>query len=49
LGERLLPTGKRNKQNTKLDLLALEKDVENYPDSYQTERAERLGVKKSCI
>lgn len=44
-----LPKGKRNKPNTKLDIEALKKDVELYPDAYQKERAERLGVKKSCI
>ena len=44
-----LPKGKRTKANTKLDLEALRKDVELYPDAYQYERAERLGVKKSCI
>ena len=44
-----LPKGKRTKANTKLDLEALRKDVELYPDAYLYERAERLGVKKSCI
>lgn len=43
------PKGKRNRPNTKLELLALKNDVEQYPDAYHRERAERLGVKKSCI
>ena len=45
----ILPKGKRNRPNTKLDLELLKKDVEKYADSYHHERAERLGVKKSCI
>lgn len=44
-----LPQGKRNKPNTKLDIAQLIDDVKNHPDSYQYERAERLGVSASCI
>lgn len=33
----------------KLCLEALKKDVEEYPDAYQYERAERLGVKQNTI
>ena len=43
------PKGKRNKPNTKLDLECLKKEVLEYPDAYQSERADRLGVSKSCI
>jgi transposase len=44
-----LPTGKRNKPNTKLNLSKLIEDVQQYPDAYQYERAERLGVSESCV
>lgn len=44
-----LPLGKRNKSNTKLDKELLIIDVKKYPDDYQYERAERLGVSKTCI
>lgn len=43
------PKLKRDKPPTKIDMEALEKDVEDYPDAYQRERAERLGVSKNCI
>jgi len=33
----------------KLSLEALKKDVEDYPDAYQHERAKRLGVKQNTI
>jgi transposase len=39
----------RNRLPAKLDLEALKQDIENLPDSYQHERAQRLGVSKSCI
>lgn len=44
-----LPTGKRNKPNSKLDKLELIEDVELYPDAYQYERAQRLKVSQMCI
>ena len=44
-----LPKGKRNKPNTKLDMDKLKQDVLDYPDAYQSERAERLGVSDGCI
>ncbi len=44
-----LPQGKRNRANTKLDFDSLLADVKEYPDSYQYERAERLGVSEACI
>jgi len=34
----------RNKPATKIDMEALKKDVETYPDAYQYERAKRLNV-----
>ncbi|WP_150467296.1 IS630 transposase-related protein [Francisella sp. SYW-9] len=45
----ILPQGKRNKPNTKLDLELLKEDVMLYPYAFHYERAARLGVKKSCI
>lgn len=45
----LEPKKTRNKPATKIDMDALKKDVEHYPDSYQYERAERLGASKSGI
>jgi transcriptional antiterminator len=44
-----LPKGRRNKPNTKLNLEDLKQDVIDYPDAYQIERGQRLGVSKSCI
>jgi len=44
-----LPIGKRNKPNTKLNIDLLLEDVKKYPDSYQYERAERLGVSEACV
>ncbi len=41
---RIEPIMKRNKPPTKLDMEALCQDIELYPDAYQYERAERLGV-----
>lgn len=34
----------RNKPATKIDMKALARDVETYPDAYQYERAKRFGV-----
>ena len=47
--KRIEPKMKRNKPATKIDMEALKEDVERYPDGYQTERAERLGVSKTGI
>ena len=44
-----LPTGSRNKSNLKLDIEKLKIDIQLHNDSYQYERAERLGVCKSSI
>lgn len=45
----IIPQKTRNKPATKIDMEALKKDIEAYPDAYQYERAERLGVSKACI
>ena len=46
---RIEPKLKRDKPATKIDMAALEIDIEKYPDAYQDERGERLGVSSSCI
>ena len=45
----LQPKTKRNKPATKIDMEALKRDVERYPDAYQFERAKRLGVSRQGI
>ena len=40
---------KRNKLPTKIDMEALKKDVKNYPDAFQYERADRFGVTQMGI
>lgn len=47
--KRIEPKTKRNKPATKVNMEELRKDVECNPDSYQYERAERLGVCQSAI
>lgn len=47
--KRLSPKTRRNKPATKIDMLALKKDVEDFPDAYLYERAKRLGVSSSGI
>ena len=39
----------RNKPATKIDMEKLRQDVVDYPDGYMHERAERLGVSRTCI
>ena len=39
----------RHKPATKIDMEALKQDVEQYPDAYQYERAERFGVSRRGI
>ena len=46
---RIEPKKTRNKPATKIDMEALRKDVEAYPDRYQHERAALFGVSKSGI
>jgi transposase len=43
------PTLSRNKAATKINMDALKTDVENYPDSFLSERAERFSVSISGI
>jgi transposase len=43
------PKTTRNKPCSKIDMDALKKDVEDRPDDYQYERAERFGVSQSAI
>lgn len=45
----LEPQKHRNKPATKINTDQLLKDVENYPDAYLQERADRLQVSKSGI
>ena len=46
---KLEPQLKRNKPATKINMEALKQDVEKYPDAFQYERAERLGVSIRCV
>lgn len=39
----------RNKPATRVDMEALKRDIELYPDAYQYERAARLNVSKAAI
>jgi len=39
----------RNKPATKIDMIALARDVREFPDAYQAERARRLGVSEKGI
>ncbi len=43
------PIQKRKKHSRKIDMELLAKDVEEYPDDYQRERAARFGVSKHGI
>ena len=43
------PQKHRNKKWSKIDIIQLKKDIEQYPDSYCYERAKRLGVSASGI
>ena len=47
--KRLEPCSKRNKPATKIDMEALTKDVELYPDHYHSERAKKFNVSTSGI
>ena len=46
---RLEPKTTRNKPATKIDMEALEKHIEDYPDAYQYERAAVFGVSPNGI
>ena len=39
----------RNKPATRIDMGALKKDIEAYPDAYQYERAKRLNVSRMGV
>lgn len=43
------PQRTRHKPATKIDMEALKRDVEEYPDAYHYERAQRLGVSQRGI
>ena len=45
----LEPKKRRNKPATKIDMEALKKDIELFPDSYCYERAARLGASRTGI
>ncbi len=47
--KRLEPCLTRNKPATKIDMVRLARDVEQYPDAYQHERAERFGCSQRGI
>ena len=47
--KKIAPNTTRNKPATKIDMDALKKDIEIYPDAYQFERAQRLGVSTGGI
>ena len=48
-GNNIMPCVKRQKPATKVDMQALEKDVQSHPDDYQWERAKRLNVSQPAI
>ena len=45
----IMPQKTHNKPATKIDREALQKDIVTYPDAYQYERAQRLGVSTNGI
>ena len=47
--KRVEPQRTRSKPATKIDRIALARDVREYPDAYQAERAKRLGVSEKGI
>jgi len=47
--QRIEPKTTRNKPSTKIDMEVLRKDVQDYPDRYQYERAKVFGVSQSAI
>jgi transposase len=47
--KKILPLKNRNRASKKIPIDKLREDVAQYADSYQYERAERLGVSKSGI
>ena len=47
--KKLEPQKTRNKPTTKINMEALKRDIEAYPDAYQYERAQRLKVSTNCV
>ena len=47
--KRIEPKAKRNKPSIKIDMEALQEDVEANPDLFQYERAKKFGVSQSAI
>jgi transposase len=47
--KKLEPQRTRNKPATKINMEALKRDIESYPDAYQYERAQRLNVSTNCV
>ena len=45
----LEPKQTKERPSIKLNPSKLEQDIQQYPDAYQYERAERLNVSSSCI
>ena len=45
----LEPQTTRHKPATRIDMEALKRDIEEVPDAYQYERAERLNVSRRCV
>lgn len=45
----ITPTKTRQRSALRIDMEALMRDIEQYPDAYQYERAERLKVSRSTI
>ena len=44
-----VPKATRNKKATKIDMVALARDVRDHPDAFQYERAARFGVSQRGI
>lgn len=47
--QNIAPQKHRNRKWSKIDIIKLKKDIEDYPDSYCYERAKRLGVSATGI
>ena len=47
--KKIEPKGLRKQKASKTDMKKLEEDVRKYPDSYQYERAKRLGVSQTAV
>ena len=47
--KKIEPCKTRNKPATKIDMETLKDDISRYSDSYNWERAKRLGVSTTCI